>query len=754
MATAYSSWLTVAPGVTARVIVNLSWSSGTLSWSGQVETSGGWASGNDPWTVTGAFSGSGTKSWKTSTNGKTTIASGSRSVAQKTTSQTFSVTFTLSNIVNTTTSRSATVSVTVPAAASSAPTDTPDIVTSMESDTKVLVGWSHDHDWIRIQRWTPSDEWTTVAVVRTNPNGYIDPVSTNRHYRYRGQYGTGSSPGTAAWGPFSSSYSQAWEDTRPVAPLAPDVSKTTAGDIVVRLMSPTNLAIPPVAGWLVEHSTDGGSTWSVVKTGLSMTGLSWTYSSPDPAVSHTFRTRYTTQYGDAPNSYASPASKTISTAVPPLAPTPATLYTADATEPVVMAWRHRPGTDDAGQTRYDLRYRAWGSTSWTTVTGGTTASHTLPAGTFTNGPGQGIEWQVRTYGVAATASPWSELSLTYLSARPIVTIISPDGTGPHESPELAVSWTYHDAESTSQTGYRATLLQDGQAIEVRSASTAATSVRFRAQVADGASYTVRVEVRDGDVMWSLPAEVAVSVVYRQPPVPALSADWSLDGGYTVLSVDAPAPSGAELPVDHVRVERATGDAWVVVGDGLSPGQAITDMIPPLGQAVIYRAVAVSDIGSVAYSAHVPVETTAQWVFINHGPDFGSVVRLQTNVVAGRRLARERSRHHFAGRRDPVELAGPAVSRSWTVSADLMHECIVGERDEQASWEQVADLGAAAAPVCLRGPHGLRVFASVDDVSETGLYGDVSTVTVALTGIDWSEVAVEPLGVLGEPGGGQ
>lgn len=768
MATATGSWTGVGNGVEARVIVNLNWSGGILSWSGQIETRNGWASGNDPWEGTGAFAASGTANWKTSTNGKTTIKSGSRTVAQKSSAQSFSQTFKVSNLVNTSLTRSATVSLTVPGTGTGGtPTTTPPITTAYISDYRVDVSWGDPPagvTHIELQRSVDRGpfEWMGryPAVISTSggTRTYHPDKTTrpNRHYRYRGKWANASMPPADQYGPWSASYSNAWEDTSPPKPAPPSVSRTAAGDIRVGLTQPPSGDVGTGATWEVQATTDGGSTWTTVKTGIAKTATSWTHTGTDPALSYAYRTCLRAEYGDQPRSWYSDPSKTITTAVKPLQPTRLGPSVADATDPITLTWRHNPGTDEAPQTGYEVAWRLWsdgtpgdGVYSWNYMgrVNSDVASAVIPAGTWENRYYDsatstwvdGVEVRVKTYGISPSGSDFSESLLLSLNGKPVVTITEPAGTLP--GPELTARWAYSDddyGEETRSAAWRATLLSaTGDVLEVRSGSSD-KAVRFRTVLANEATYTLRVQARDWTGQWSAVAETTVVTVFLTPPAPTLEAWFSPDDGHTVLTVDVPAPAESEEPVDHLRIERAVPGGWAIVEAAAQPGQTVTDMIPPLGQAVTYRAVSVAAITSTAYSSHTVVDTTTNWIFINHGPGFGRVVRTQRGVSAGRRTSRERSRHHFAGRADAVELAGPAVTRTWTVSTGLLHECIVGEQPEQPTWEQFDDLAVAAAPVCLRGPHGLRAFCSVDEADESGLYEDTSQVTLKFTSIDWTE----------------
>ena len=766
MATATSTWLKLDPSSVA-VVANLTWAGGVLSWSGQVQTKDGWASGNDPWEVSGAFTGSGTVSWKTSTNGKTTIKSGSKTVAQKSTDQKFSITFKMSNLAYTSSARSVTVSITVPGTGTGGtPTTVPPITTQYVSDYRVDVSWGDPPTGvthIELQRSVDRGpfEWMGryPAVISTSggTRTYHPDKTTrpNRHYRYRGKWANASLPPADQYGPWSASYSNAWEDTSPPKPAPPSVSRTAAGDIRVGLTQPPSGDVGTGATWEVQATTDGGSTWTTVKTGIAKTATSWTHTGTDPALSYAYRTCLRAEYGDQPRSWYSDPSKTITTAVKPLQPTRIAPSVADATDPITLTWRHNPGTDEAPQTGYEVAWRLWsdgtpgeGVYPWNYMgqVNSDVASAVIPAGTWenryfdgTNGIWvDGVEVRVRTKGISPTWSDFSASHFLALNRKPTVTITEP--VGPLPGPELTARWLYSDddyGDETRSAAWRATLLSAaGDVLEVRSGTTSKATT-FQTVLVNEATYTLRVQARDWTGQWSAVAETTVQTQFLQPPVPTLEAFFRPDDGHTVLTVNAPAPAELEEPVDHLRVDRAGPDGWFKVADGLAPGETVTDKLPPLGQAVIYRAVAVAAISSVAYSTDEVVDTTTNWIFINHGPNFDRVVRVYANLDLPQSFGRTKTLKRYADRPSPVERAGIHRSRTFNLSATLFSRR--ARPDLTSSYDDFIAASDASAPVCVRDPNGVKLFVSTGDVD----LGDYPRkvhhrVSLPMTVIDYAE----------------
>ena len=99
----------------------------------------------------------------------------------------------------------------------------------------------------------------------------------------------------------------------------------------------------------------------------------------------------------------------------------------------------------------------------------------------------------------------------------------------------------------------------------------------------------------------------------------------------------------------------------------------------------------------------------------------------------------------AGRARPVEYAGDATARVYTLSADVRAPWHPPERDGlvTATWEEMDDLATAAAPVLVRDPEGTRLFCSVGEVAQGDvLTSGLRTYTVTLTEVDWAEALVD------------
>jgi microcystin-dependent protein len=130
-----------------------------------------------------------------------------------------------------------------------------------------------------------------------------------------------------------------------------------------------------------------------------------------------------------------------STGLTPNASSPA----KDATLPIPLSWTYN-STDGTAQTKFEIRHRVSGESTWTTIAAVTSSATTwtLPANTYTNG--QSVEWQVVTWGTSATSSPWSASAIFKTAAVKVpgtVVTTTPDG----ESVPLQLNLSSSNIES-------------------------------------------------------------------------------------------------------------------------------------------------------------------------------------------------------------------------------------------------------------------------------------------------------------------
>lgn len=728
----YGSSVSIGSGVSARLVARVSHTpttittdtaSVTVTWDINIQTLDGTGFGSgDTLTVSGDASFSGTTPWETtSAGGEDSLADGSETVSLiYGETQIFDLDATLADVAGTLNDASISVDYTVPERPVEAPAAVTGFTVTRVSDTRQDLAWTNNpttaapYDDILVRRRVGgSGSYSTIATLAGSATSYADTSTVaDRLYDYAIQ------PRNDAG--VTTTYAASSHSTTPATPDAPTATKQDSGDIVVSRSELSGSA----ATWNVRAA--GGATLA-----SDLTGTSWTHVAPSASQAWSYEIQNVSS-SPVLSSGWSAASNTIQLVAPPDAPTSLAPSVADATEAIALTWQHNP-VDDTPQRQYEVETRATSGDAWVSlgVVTSATSSHTVAANTWTN-PGS-RQWRVRTWGQHADPGAYSSTGIVDLSARPVAGITVPTTT--HDSPELTVEWTYHDAEASAQSAWRVTLSSGGNAMEVASAVSTATTRTLGTELADGSTYTVAVEVQDGAGLWSDAATQTFTVTYAPPPDPALVAGWRTDDGYTVLTPTVGAPAAGEEAVDHLRVERAAADGWVVVADNLTSGAAVVDRIPPLGTVVPYRAVAVSVTGSVAYSVVANVDTTTCWLFVNHGPDFGQIARFDSNLTVDREFSQGKVLRWYAGRSAPVVRVGVQRSHTYTFSADFFS--VEAAQGDQSSWDDL--LAAAAADVvCVRDPLGTRIFATITSASQSGWLDWQGRTSVPLTVVDWSE----------------
>jgi hypothetical protein len=586
-------------------------------------------------------------------------------------------------------------SYTVPARPYSLPAAPTGVTVARVSDTQQTVSWtrvggdssSAPYQSQQVQRATDGGAWATVATLAGSATSWSDATTAADHlYAYR-VVAVNSSGSTA-------STSSAGMQTTPGAPTSASAAKTAGGDITVSWVDGARSSL--ALTWELQHSTDGGSTWSAQVSGIARGTTTYTHTAPSTATTHTYRVRAVSATGASTTS-AWVTTGTVQLLAAPNAPTglAAVANPSPATEPVVLSWTHNP-VDSTPQSKYQLRYRVAGAGSWTTpaaVTSSTQGVTVTPSAAWAAANGTAIEWQVMTWGSYATGSAWSATSTLVLSSRPTATIASPAAGAVIATSALAAAWAYYDAEGSAQSAW-AVELRDGSGtlVESQSAAGTATSATLATVLPDGSSWSVRVRVQDGVGLWSEWDSHAVTVDYAEPPTPTVVPTWDPWTGTVALAIAVPAPTGGQVSAVSVDVFRSIDDGpEVLIATGVPVGAAVTDFSPTVAGTNGYRVEAVSALPSRASSVGVEqVTDDARAVYVSGGPGFSVVCLATSNAQIDDEDGPDRALLTFAGRDRPVEDSGTMLTGTLTLDADILALRVA--QGVASSAEQWRDLG--------------------------------------------------------------
>jgi hypothetical protein len=556
--------------------------------------------------------------------------------------------------------------------------------------------------------------WTTVATLNTDytntgTNTWSDTsTAANRVYQYR----VGGKNSTATT--YSAGSEQAY--TTPAAPTSATASKLSTGNIRIDFVEGTPLN---ASDHEIQHSTNGGTSWAVLAT-VASTINTYTHTSPNPALPHTYRVRTIVDAPGEPGDNLASAFRTTGTVqleAAPLAPTGLAPNGSveDATDAILLQWQHNP-VDTTPQRKYRIGWRLQGAGTWTYLTDvdSTVSEHLLPADTWANG--NIYEWIVLTWGNHANASPASAVAVVPTSARPTVSVSSP--IDPYDLSLLTVAWEYFDEEATPQSEYEIKLYVDetDSLLETIGASTADASATFETRVENEQIYRIEIRVRDGDGAWSETESVVFTIEYALPPTPALVLEPDFATGSISVGVENPEPAGDEIAAVYSRVWRAINDGpWLLIADDVPLNSSIVDQIPAIGltDRNYYRVVAVSDLPSesTAIVDDLSFGYDQGWMFLNAGPGFTQIIRVRSDLEISTSFGRQRSLNQYLGRRLPVETVGDVRSREISVSARIRPANAIASTVQEI--ENLTDIGG---PMCYRDPLGHRYFVSAAEVA--------------------------------------
>lgn len=502
-----------------------------------------------------------------------------------------------------------------------------------------------------------------------------------------------------------------WVFTSPAAPSAVQAVKQQSGSIV---LSWTKGTPHTEINSSIDYSIDGGTTWTALVSGLAGNVSTYTHATPPAAASIVYRARHTIETA-APGAVGIGLtsgygqSNSVPLTAPPLAPSalvPNGLV-FDAVTAQNFTWQHNTA-DSSSQTAYEIQYRI-GTGAWTS-TGKITSTASLrafAANTFING--NSYEWQVRTWGAHASASPWSSSATFTTSAAPLVVINTPPN--PLGAALVTTTWTYSDSEGTAQSMWEAQLLRSGSVLEQLTGSGTTSTASFTTRLTDATAYQVQVRARDGSGLWSSWAQKTFVTSFPAPTVPTITANWNTDTGTVGITVTNPA-TGTAVVENRIQRSLDGGQTWIQVAVTPPNGTGF-DRTVPVGITAQYRVIAWTALPSSSQSAVILVTTASKIGYWSGGNSFEKNVQLRVNYKAPPKLDLEtgladKVLHYFAGRTQPVETSGTATQRRGSV------EFMVSSIDEL---QQVRALALIPAPHLIRMPDGTTVFASIGPVSE-------------------------------------
>ncbi len=579
------------------------------------------------------------------------------------------------------------------------------------SDTQASLAWTNNYPsngaptTSNVQSSVNGAAFATVATLAATQSAAIATEANRKTvYRVNAQNATGAS----AWSATATVF------TTPAAPTSVSAAKGPAGDILVAWAS--HVAFTEHEH-VIEHSADGGSSWSALAVVAGGTS-SYTHASPSASVPHTYRVRArNTDTGSRASAWV--GSNTVVLLTAPSKPTIPTLNAyQDRGAAFLFAWVHN-AIDTTAQIAFESAYSTDGGSTWTSTgkTTSTDAFRSYPASSWA--ANQQVAFRVRTWGQAtvggsdgAGASPWSDPVTATFKSRPVATIVGPANGGIYDSAALTVQLAFAQSEGASFVSATIELHAGATLLEQRVSTTLAATL-MTTRVANDASYTLRVTVRDSNGLLSSITTSTFTVTYTEPVAAAVTVDYLEESGVGQLGIAIPDPVAGEVAAVAVTVTRTIAGATETIVERYPASAALTilDTTPTIRGTNVYVVTTISADGATT-EVEQTLTTAEPWrAFLSTGVGYARIVSFGGDLTFTSKPTRSTALVQAAGRRRPIamfgEQTGLEVSGSTTIVPGL-----------GSSAQEIEEFLLEAGSVCYRDASGRRMFGIVTGSLDT------------------------------------
>lgn len=388
--------------------------------------------------------------------------------------------------------------------------------------------------------------------------------------------------------------------------------------------------------------------------------------------------------------------------------------TIDRTQVSQFTWNHND-TDD--QSRFELRYRKRGASTWETVKQTTPNQYYF----FYNGffAAGAYEWQIRTYDQQGLESPWSNTTAFEAaepSAKPII-LRPADNSIVSESRPL-ITWSaaeqvLYEISVTDQDGYE---LYDYERYSPNRAETLGLTLE------NGQSYKIRLRTMDSNGLLTAWAESNITVQFTPPPQPVVYINNNLERGSFELSIDNPAPGEDEPTTLYNNIYRKEGENdWILVKKQLETNGTFIDYSPRSETEYQYKAEAVAANGTTRESEAEIGIILLNSVILEVATDPDKWVSLILDPSKKFSKSLDKQSMKFLGRRLPAAEFGPGEEKGFDLSFTVY------EYEDLEALESIID---ARQPVLYRDRRRRRMFVTLDGMDVTDVLPDYYTVSLS------------------------
>lgn len=514
--------------------------------------------------------------------------------------------------------------------------------------------------------------------------------------------------------------------TRPSS-ISPNGGQSWTGVQTISWTAATDLDLPSnQLRYQVQLTLDNGQTWKdiVALTNAGVTSVQHDFSL-EPGTSQA-RVRVRAYNGTLWSDWRQSAGVfTISHNSAPTAPTQLSPNgnTVNRANVVRLSWRFNDSDVGDTQSRFELRWRVQGTSTWNNVSQNTSNAYwDAPANTF-NGS---IEWDVLTYDSKGEVSPRSSQAVFVAGDVPDAPSITSPTPGEYGLSEVTTVWT-----STGQTAFRHRLLQ-GALVIWDSGIVASTNTAQTVGVAleNNTTYTIEVSIRNAAGLWSDPDTVELIISYTPPKRPLVNL--TPEDGYIHIEITNPEPTGTEPTVTSNRVwRRKQGETdWERIA--LDINGEYRDYAVASGVSYQYRVQAIGDNGTTSYSAVSTESITLQGVWLHDVADPAGTAhnfkydgRGRSELWDGQAVFSQ-----YAGRQYPAV--------DWDVSEQHSINLYLQLWKQTNDYSALLEMVQRKATLCYRDGKGRKMFVALPTLAADEVLGFGSNATVPATRIDYSE----------------
>ncbi|TLX69493.1 MAG: fibronectin type III domain-containing protein, partial [Thaumarchaeota archaeon] len=210
--------------------------------------------------------------------------------------------------------------------------------------------------------------------------------------------------------------------TPPSPPTGLIATAVSSSQINLSWNAPTNNGGSPITGYMIERSTDGGTTWSTIVPNTGTTGTTYSDIGLSPSTAYTYRVSAINSAGTSQPSNTASATTFSAVSSSPTPPSPPTglIATAVSSSQINLSWNAPTNNGGSPITGYMIERSTNGGSSWSApVNTGSTATSYSDIGLS---PSTAYTYRVSAINSAGTSQPSNTVSATTTAQSAGITV--------------------------------------------------------------------------------------------------------------------------------------------------------------------------------------------------------------------------------------------------------------------------------------------------------------------------------------------